>query len=78
MIVPSAASLASAKVVTALGSVGAVDAVEQQTSFSNSGAGLKMTAPGLDIYTAGLNGERRTGVMGSRTSRISNFLPLAT
>jgi hypothetical protein len=39
-------------------SVGAVDAVEQQASFSNSGTGLKMTAPGLDIYTAGLNGER--------------------
>ena len=39
-------------------SVGAVDAVEQQATFSNSGTGLKMTAPGLDIYTAGLNGER--------------------
>ena len=39
-------------------SVGAVDAVEQQASFSNSGEGLKMTAPGYGINTAWLNGER--------------------
>ncbi len=39
-------------------SVGAVDAVEQQASFSNSGQGLKITAPGYGINTAWLNGER--------------------
>ena len=39
-------------------SVGAIDAVEQQASFSNSGEGLKMTAPGYGINTAWLNGER--------------------
>ena len=39
-------------------SVGAVDAVEQQASFSNSGDGLKITAPGYGINTAWLNGER--------------------
>lgn len=39
-------------------SVGAVDAVEQQATFSNSGEGLKMTAPGYGINTAWLNGER--------------------
>ncbi len=39
-------------------SVGAVDAVEQQASFSNSGEGLKITAPGYGINTAWLNGER--------------------
>lgn len=39
-------------------SVGAVDAVEQRATFSNSGEGLKMTAPGYGINTAWLNGER--------------------
>ncbi len=39
-------------------SVGAVDAVEQQASFSNSGDNLKITAPGYGINTAWLNGER--------------------
>ena len=39
-------------------SVGAVDAVEQQASFSNSGENLKITAPGYGINTAWLNGER--------------------
>ncbi len=39
-------------------SVGAVDAVEQQATFSNSGDGLKITAPGYGINTAWLNNER--------------------
>lgn len=39
-------------------SVGAVDALEQQATFSNSGEGLKFTAPGYGINTAWLNGER--------------------
>jgi hypothetical protein len=39
-------------------SVGAVDASEQQATFSNSGEGLKFTAPGYGINTAWLNGER--------------------
>ena len=39
-------------------SVGAVDAVEQQARFSNSGEGLKISAPGYGINTAWLNGER--------------------
>jgi hypothetical protein len=39
-------------------SVGAVDAAEQQVSFSNSGAQLSLTAPGLGVQTAWLGGER--------------------
>ncbi len=39
-------------------SVGAVDALEQQATFSNSGEGLNFTAPGYGINTAWLNGER--------------------
>jgi Subtilase family len=39
-------------------SVGSVDALEQQAGFSNSGTGLKLTAPGLDLYTAGADGSR--------------------
>jgi subtilisin family serine protease len=39
-------------------SVGAVDASEQQATFSNSGKGLTFTAPGYGINTAWLNGER--------------------
>ncbi len=37
-------------------SVGAVDAVGQQVSFSNSGEGLSATAPGLGLSTAWLDG----------------------
>lgn len=39
-------------------SVGAVDALEQQATFSNSGEGLKITAPGYGINTAWLDGQR--------------------
>ncbi len=39
-------------------SVGAVDAAEQQVSFSNSGPQLQMTAPGYGVQTAWLNGQR--------------------
>lgn len=39
-------------------SVGAVDAVGRQAMFSNSGEGLKLTAPGYAVRTAGENGER--------------------
>lgn len=39
-------------------SVGAVDALEQQATFSNSGENLKISAPGYGINTAWLNGER--------------------
>ncbi len=39
-------------------SVGAVDAADQQVSFSNSGAGLSLTAPGYGVQTAWLNGWR--------------------
>ncbi len=39
-------------------SVGAVDALEQQVYFSNSGAQLKLTAPGYGIQTAWLDGQR--------------------
>jgi len=39
-------------------SVGAVDALEQQVSFSNAGAQLKITAPGYGVDTAWLNGQR--------------------
>jgi hypothetical protein len=39
-------------------SVGATDAAGRQTDFSNSGAQLHLTAPGVAIQTAGLNNER--------------------
>ena len=39
-------------------SVGAVDAAEQQVTFSNSGAHLQLTAPGYGVQTAWLNGQR--------------------
>jgi hypothetical protein len=39
-------------------SVGAIDALEQQVSFSNAGAQLKITAPGYGVDTAWLNGQR--------------------
>jgi hypothetical protein len=39
-------------------SVGAVDKVEQQVSFSNSGPQLQLTAPGYGVQTAWLNGQR--------------------
>jgi hypothetical protein len=39
-------------------SVGAVDALGQQATFSNSGQGLKITAPGYGLDAAWLNGER--------------------
>lgn len=39
-------------------SVGAVDALEQQVTFSNSGDTLQMTAPGYGIHTAWLDNER--------------------
>lgn len=39
-------------------SVGAVDRLEQQVSFSNSGAQLQLTAPGYGVQTAWLDGAR--------------------
>lgn len=39
-------------------SVGAVDRVEQQVSFSNSGPQLKLSAPGYGVQTAWLDGTR--------------------
>jgi hypothetical protein len=39
-------------------SVGAVDALEQQVNFSNSGPQLKLTAPGYGVQTAWLDGQR--------------------
>ncbi len=39
-------------------SVGAVDALEQQVYFSNSGTQLKITAPGYGVDAAWLNGQR--------------------
>jgi hypothetical protein len=39
-------------------SVGAVDAVEQQVMFSNSGPQLQMTAPGYEVQSAWLDGQR--------------------
>ena len=39
-------------------SVGAVDRLEQQVSFSNSGAQLQLTAPGYGVQTAWLDGQR--------------------
>lgn len=39
-------------------SVGAVDALEQQVMFSNSGEELKMSAPGYGLPTAWLDGQR--------------------
>jgi len=41
-------------------SVGAVDAAEQQVSFSNSGPQLQITAPGYGVQTAWLDGQRAT------------------
>jgi hypothetical protein len=39
-------------------SVGAVDALEQQVTFSNSGAQLQTSAPGYAVNTAWLDGQR--------------------
>ncbi|MBL9211111.1 MAG: S8 family serine peptidase [Opitutaceae bacterium] len=39
-------------------SVGAVDRLEQQVTFSNSGAQLQLTAPGYGVQTAWLDGQR--------------------
>lgn len=39
-------------------SVGAVDAAEQQVTFSNSGPQLQLTAPGYGVQTAWLSGQR--------------------
>ncbi|MSU70473.1 MAG: peptidase S8 [Opitutaceae bacterium] len=39
-------------------SVGAIDALEQQVLFSNSGPQLQMTAPGFGVQTAWLDGQR--------------------
>lgn len=39
-------------------SVGAVDRVEQQVTFSNSGTQLQLTAPGYGVQTAWLGGQR--------------------
>ncbi len=39
-------------------SVGAIDRVEQQVTFSNSGASLQLTAPGYGVQTAWLEGQR--------------------
>ncbi len=41
-------------------SVGAIDAAEQQVTFSNSGPQLQITAPGYGVQTAWLNGQRAT------------------
>lgn len=39
-------------------SVGAIDKLEQQVTFSNSGEQLQLTAPGYGVQTAWLNGQR--------------------
>jgi len=39
-------------------SVGAVDKMEQQVTFSNSGAQLQLSAPGYGVQTAWLDGQR--------------------
>jgi hypothetical protein len=39
-------------------SVGAIDAAEQQVTFSNSSDQLQLTAPGYGVQTAWLNGQR--------------------
>jgi hypothetical protein len=39
-------------------SVGAVDGAGRQAMFSNSGEGLRLTAPGYAVQTAGADGER--------------------
>jgi len=39
-------------------SVGAIDAAEQQVTFSNSGPQLQLTAPGYGVQTAWLGGQR--------------------
>lgn len=41
-------------------SVGAVDAAEQQVSFSNAGLQLQITAPGYGVQSAWLDGQRAT------------------
>jgi hypothetical protein len=41
-------------------SVGAIDRLEQQVSFSNSGEQLQLTAPGYGVQTAWLNSQRVT------------------
>ncbi len=53
-----AASLAWPAAYPGVVSVGAVDAVGQQTVFSNSGPDLQITAPGYALQTAGLGGAR--------------------
>ncbi len=53
-----AAQLAWPAADTRVISVGAVDAAGQQVSFSNSGAQLRLTAPGYGVQTAWLDGQR--------------------
>ena len=53
-----AAQLAWPAAYSGVVSVGAVDGAGQQAIFSNSGAGLQLTAPGVLIQTAGLTGTR--------------------
>ncbi len=53
-----AAQLAWPAADTRVLSVGAVDRLEQQGSFSNSGAQLQLTAPGYGVQTAWLDGAR--------------------
>lgn len=53
-----AAQLAWPAADPAVVSVGAVDRLDQQVSFSNSGPQLQLTAPGYGVQTAWLNGQR--------------------
>jgi hypothetical protein len=53
-----AAQLAWPAAYAGVVSVGAVDAAGRQAIFSNSGAGLQLTAPGYAVQTAGLGGTR--------------------
>jgi hypothetical protein len=55
-----AAQLAWPAADTRVISVGAIDRLEQQVSFSNSGPQLQLTAPGYGVQTAWLNGQRVT------------------
>lgn len=55
-----AARLAYPAAYAGVVSVGAVDALGVQAIFSNSGSTLQLTAPGVQVRTAGLSGTRTT------------------
>ncbi|MBC8010924.1 MAG: S8 family serine peptidase, partial [Burkholderiales bacterium] len=55
-----AARLAYPAAYAGVVSVGAVDALGVQAIFSNSGSTLQLTAPGVQVQTAGLSGTRTT------------------